>query len=141
MPRDDDEGDDRCDIVHRRSGQILDVESAVDRLKQHRKVKHRRVTTSANIPPSSTQHDGHDGVAFTDNNHTLEIQPVIRAALAYGRKTYALGALEGAQALNDLASRIKELASPQPILDKIVADAEGYAVRIRERVSESYEDD
>lgn len=69
---------------------------------------------------------------------TLVIQ---RAVLEYGRRTAALGAQQGAQALRALALKIRELGPPTPALEKIVLDAETTAAKLRTQLDQVYEDD
>ena len=71
----------------------------------------------------------------------LEAMPIQRAVLEYGRRTAALGAQQGAQALRQLASRIRDLGPPTPALEKIMVDAEAEASRLRTLLDQVYEDD
>lgn len=71
----------------------------------------------------------------------LEAMPIQRAVLEYGRRTAALGAQQGAQALRLLAQRIRDLGPPTPALERIMLDAEGEASRLRTLLDQVYEDD
>jgi hypothetical protein len=71
----------------------------------------------------------------------LEAMPIQRAVLEYGRRTAALGAQQGAQALRQLALRIRELGPATPALEQIMLDAESEASRLRTLLDQVYEDD
>lgn len=71
----------------------------------------------------------------------LEAMPIQRAVLEYGRRTAALGAQQGAQALRALAQRIRNLGPSTPALEQIMLDAEGEAARLRTLLDQVYEDD
>jgi len=71
----------------------------------------------------------------------LETLLIQRAVLQYGRRSAALGAQQGAQALRTLAMKIKELGPPSPALEQIAQDAEGEALRLRMLLTQAYEED
>lgn len=71
----------------------------------------------------------------------LEANPIQQAVLAYGRRTAALGALQGAHALKNLAARIRGLGNLSPALDQIVNDAEADANRLRQMLDKVYENE
>ena len=72
----------------------------------------------------------------------LETLLVQRAVLEYGRRTAALGAQHGAQALKTLAMKIRELGPPTPALEQIMLEADGEAARLRMMLDQAvYEED
>lgn len=52
----------------------------------------------------------------------LEMAPLIQAAIEYGRKTHALGALKTAQALANIVAKLKKIEHPL-VLD-VITEAE-----------------
>lgn len=74
-------------------------------------------------------------------HYPLEMQPVLRVAMEYGRRTHALGALRGASALRDLADRIRALGPATPALEQIMLDAERNANELHQLLGQVYEED
>jgi hypothetical protein len=70
----------------------------------------------------------------------LETLVIQRAVLEYGRRTAALGAQHGAQALKSLVSKIRELGPPTPALAQIMTEADDEAARLRMMLHEVYEE-
>jgi hypothetical protein len=70
----------------------------------------------------------------------LEAMPIKRAVLEYGRRTAALGALQGAIALQSIAKMIRELGPQTTDIEKIAANAEKEAERLRSMIDRVYED-
>lgn len=71
----------------------------------------------------------------------LETLLIQRAVLEYGRRTAALGAQHGAQALRTLATKIRELGPPSPALAQIMLEADGEVARLRTMLDQVYEDE
>lgn len=57
-------------------------------------------------------------------NQPIELTPVVDAIKEYGRRTYSLGALQGAFAIEHLLDKIKTLQPVNDELKEIIADAE-----------------
>ncbi len=92
----------------------------------------------------TTDHKQTEDRQLPDNNpdHTpipIELQPVIKAAVSYGRKTHALGAMKAASALLTIVERLKAFEFSTPGISDIVNDAETEASSIQTMLSESYE--
>lgn len=76
-----------------------------------------------------------------DQQWPLEAMPIQRAIIEYGRRTAALGALQGVTALRSLAERIRGLGPVTPALDQIVVDTEREATRLKTLLDQVYEVD
>lgn len=100
--------------------------------------RHKRRKTNGKNTQSEQQQDAAGNI---DGAETLsmEIQPLIKAAMAYGRKTHALGAMKAASALSSMVERLKALEVQPPGLTEIVQEAEVEATAIRALLCESYE--
>jgi hypothetical protein len=77
-----------------------------------------------------------DVVATTQ--YPIEMTPVMRAVLEYGRRTHALGALKGAVVISNLVSRIKSLGQVSPELKHIILDAEQDIHELKQLLSQAY---
>ena len=66
-----------------------------------------------------------------DEKYALEMKPVLQAVQAYARRTYALGTLHGASALDILVERISRLENRSAELDAIVEDAKDISEKFR----------
>jgi hypothetical protein len=71
----------------------------------------------------------------------LEMRPVIEATLQYGRRTHALGALEGAEALDDVVKRIKMLAPLSDTIIEIIKHAESRVSELKGLLITAYSED
>lgn len=77
-----------------------------------------------------------DVVATTQ--YPIEMTPVMRAVLEYGRRTHALGALKGAVVISNLVSKIKSLGQISPELKHIILDAEQDVHELKQLLSQAY---
>ena len=73
-------------------------------------------------------------------HYPLEMQPVLRATLEYGRRTHALGAHRGAVALQELVDLIRKLGMQGPDIDLVVTSAEKNANELSKLLGKVYED-
>lgn len=66
-------------------------------------------------------------VLSVENNQQqlpLEMAPLIQAAIDYGRKTHALGALKTAQALANIVAKLKQTGLEHPMILDVIIEAE-----------------
>ena len=74
----------------------------------------------------------------SQKNYPLEMQPVLRAVLDYGRRTYSIGALHGAIAIESLIDQIKNLdpdsGSNTPEFREIISSAETISKNLRDKL-------
>lgn len=89
--------------------------------------KHRRQNTQTSEPDTT--------------HYPLEMQPVLRATLEYGRRTHALGVLKGAAAMEQLVDRIKALGPPSLELGELVTSAERNVGELKQEFKLFYESD
>jgi hypothetical protein len=71
--------------------------------------------------------------------YPLEMRPVMEAVLEYGRRTNALGSLEGAAALAELAKRIRMLSISVPGLELLAEDAERKSAELKAKFASAYD--
>ena len=100
--------------------------------KRLRRKRRRRSTGSEKVENKQRDIDNINPIS-------MELQPLIKAAVAYGRKTHALGAMKAASALSSIVNRLKALEDGAPEISEIVKDAEIEASTIRTMLCESYE--
>lgn len=70
--------------------------------------------------------------------YPIEMMPVMRAVLEYGRRTHALGALKGAVVVSNLISRINTLGQVSPELKNIILDAEKDVRELKHLLNSAY---
>jgi len=70
--------------------------------------------------------------------YPIEMMPVMRAVLEYGRRTHALGALKGAVVVSNLISRINTLSQVSPELKNIILDAEKDVYELKQLLNSAY---
>ncbi len=105
--------------------------------------RRRGGATRQEAPHNDQQGDG-DLAVKLQRQWPLEAMDIQRAIVGYGRRTAALGALQGAHALSTLVNRIRGLNLGQaihPALEQIVNDADAEASRLRTMLDQVYEDD
>lgn len=126
---------------------ILDVKSEYGNdICHNRKKKHRRRSKKngykIETQPHSQQYQSVENEPserdVNDGSLPLELQPLIRAAIAYGSTTHAYGARRGAQTLEDIAKQIRSIAENNPLLENIAKKAEQEAKILKNLLVESY---
>jgi hypothetical protein len=70
--------------------------------------------------------------------YPIEMTPVMRAVLEYGRRTHALGALKGAAVVSNLVNQINALGQISPELKRIILDAEKNAIELKKLLNHAY---
>jgi hypothetical protein len=71
--------------------------------------------------------------------YPLEMRPVMEAVLEYGRRTNAIGSLEGAAALDELVKRIRTLTTSFPVLEELADDAERRSSELKAKFRRAYD--
>ena len=107
--------------------------------KRKKKNRNKNRSFSPGIVESETLH-------FDEFPVPMELRPVIVAALEYGKKTHAIGALRAAQLLGSIAVRLKDIGPSlsnghNDIVQKLIIDAEAESMRIMSSFSAAYNDD
>lgn len=70
----------------------------------------------------------------------IELTPVMQAVKEYARRTHSIGALQGAYALQRLASKIRGITPRSDVLSAIADNADAEASILKEYVKKIYED-
>lgn len=75
-----------------------------------------------------------------DQQVPLELAPLIRVAMDYGRKTHALGTIQAAKTLGRIADKLKLLSSLHPSLAELCSEAETESQKLLGSFAAVYEE-
>lgn len=69
----------------------------------------------------------------------MELNPLVQAAMSYGRKTHALGAMRAVEVLVSIAARLKASnLVGDPTIQRVILDAEQESTRIMSSMGTAY---
>lgn len=94
--------------------------------RKRKKNNHHQNNNGVNFNSTNVHHsnasNAHQETVTEQFQVPMELRPLITAAMDYGKKTHALGMLKAAQALSNIATRLKTLNSMPSLPDAYRAD-------------------